>query len=434
MALSDTFTTLGNTIINLVNSRTEHKQNQLVAGDGIQITENTAEKNADICIHPDIEAAFQSVIDELNGEAGVLPENYPVILLEDIADGSVTPPEEPFIVSTNLTEIEKSYYAYQLLSNNTNLVSVNLNKLTYSLGNGLQEAFSGCTNLTSVDLSGLERAEEDVLSGAFRGCISLTSVNLSNLRDIDSRACLMSCFQDCTSLKTLSFPSLDARTIYQGHQQFDFMLDGCTDVEVHFPRDIEDMVNISGILENIGGTNITPVFDLPAVGVLLNFIFEDDNGKFVAVGKIGALGLFSQSVPPEKITYYSCSDLVNGFVLLGTTTTGTIGTTVNITPDFTQEGYTITLNVGTSGATASGVIADNDNLSEVQQIGHLMFVEKTPGVYQAKVIGDQGGMHFVYQIADETTGAVASNEDNPMVTTGEDITLDVTLTQVNSGS
>lgn len=43
-------------------------------------------------------------------------------------------------------------------------------------------------------------------------------------------------------------------------------------------------------------------------------------------------------------------------------------------------------------------------------------------------------MHFVYQIADETTGAVASNEDNPMVTTGEDITLDVTLTQVNSGS
>ena len=61
MALSDTFTTLGNTIINLVNSRTAHKQNQLVAGDGIQITENSEVKNADICIHPDIEAAFQVV-------------------------------------------------------------------------------------------------------------------------------------------------------------------------------------------------------------------------------------------------------------------------------------------------------------------------------------------------------------------------------------
>lgn len=69
MALSDTFTTLGNTIINLINSRTAHKQNQLIAGDGIQITENSEEKNADICIHPDIEAAFQSVISELNEEA-----------------------------------------------------------------------------------------------------------------------------------------------------------------------------------------------------------------------------------------------------------------------------------------------------------------------------------------------------------------------------
>lgn len=233
MALSDTFTTLGNTIINLVNSRTAHKQNQLIAGDGIQITENTEEKNADICIHPDIEAAFQSVIDEIEAE---LPPT--VLLLESIASGGSIPPEKTFIVSTNLTEIPDYTFSspspyYQLLQDNTyvisadlgnlqsigdsgldrvfwgckNLTSVNLSKLTSA--NGLTNAFTACTSLTSVDLSNVTSVDIGGLTNAFYGCTSLTSIDLSNVTSIGTRG-LTHTFAGCSNLTFVNFSSLQS--------------------------------------------------------------------------------------------------------------------------------------------------------------------------------------------------------------------------------
>lgn len=201
MALSDTFTTLGNTIINLVNSRTAHKQNQLVAGDGIQITENTEAKNADICIHPDIEAAFQSVIDELNKEAEVPPENYPVILLEDIADGSATLPEEPFIVSTNMTEIPAvnleetggpENLPYAKLRNNKYLVRMDFSNVEHINSYGLSyltfaaPTDSGCPNLISIDLSNLQSVDEGGMAFSFILRPNLESIKLDNLQSIDA--------------------------------------------------------------------------------------------------------------------------------------------------------------------------------------------------------------------------------------------------------
>ena len=205
MALSDTFTTLGNTIINLVNSRTEHKQNKLVAGDGIQITENTAEKNADICIHPDIEAAFQSVIDEIEAE---LPPT--VLLLESIASGGSIPPEKPFIVSTNLTEIPDYTFSspspyYQLLQDNTYVISADLGNLQSIGDSGLDRVFWGCKNLTSVNLSKLTSANG--LTNAFTACTSLTSVDLSNVTSVDIGG-LTNAFYGCTSLTSIDLSNV----------------------------------------------------------------------------------------------------------------------------------------------------------------------------------------------------------------------------------
>ncbi len=426
MALSDTFTTLGNTIINLVNSRTEHKQNKLVAGDGIQITENTAEKNADICIHPDIEAAFQSVIDELNMEALGLP----VILLEDIADGSASIPKEPFIVSTNMTEIPdydryKSPYG-ELLHNNEYITYVDFSKLRSIGARGMTDVyygtFEGCPNLISVNFSNLQSIGEEGVATAFQDCTSLTSVDFSNLTSVGNYG-LHHTFGGCTSLNSLSFPKIRV----SGYEGISNILTGTTGCTVHLPSSLEAVISNS----YLGGVNTEVLFDLPPTDALLNFVLDDPQNTTVYLGQTN-INKLPYPVNSETQCYYACS--INDTILFGDIISGLEGTTTNITPDFTQKGYTITLNVGISGAEAYGFIVDNDNLSEVQQIGQFMFIERTQGVYQAKVIGDQGGMHFVYQIADETTGAVASNEDNPMVTTGEDITLDVTLTQVNSGS
>ena len=236
MALSDTFTALGNTIINLVNSRTAHKQNQLIAGDGIQIIENTSENNADICIHPDIEAAFQGVIDELNMEALGLP----VILLEDIADGSVTPPEEPFIVSTNLTEIpdysSASASPYDFLIHDNDCV-------------------------VTLDLGSVQRIGRNAYYQLMYNCNNLDSVNLDNLQYVGDSG-LYYAFSACTNLTSLYFPSLTGVGLINPLKNMLWGVTGCT---VHFPSNFESVIGSrSDVTNGFGGINTTVLFDLPA--------------------------------------------------------------------------------------------------------------------------------------------------------------------------
>ena len=302
MALSDTFTTLGNTIINLVNSRTAHKQNQLIAGDGIQITENTEEKNADICIHPDIEAAFQSVIDELNDAS---TPDLPVLLLEDIADGSAALPEKPFIVSTNMTEIPTIIpeelsgvedLPYVELQANTHVVQADFSNVKYVNSYGLYSLFStieqteGAVNITSIDLGSLQsvgyyglanlasRCTElqsvninnvvnigkQGLSTAFMYCAKLTSINLSNVTNIDEYG-MFGAFINCISLTSLSFPALKSDSFGSYTNQFNSMLQGVTACTVHFPSNLESVIGSwSDVTNGFGGTNTTVLFDLPA--------------------------------------------------------------------------------------------------------------------------------------------------------------------------
>ena len=450
MTLIDTFNNLGNTIINLVKSKTQHKQNQLIAGDGIRLMANSGEKNANIYIHPDVEAAFQSVIDDLNMEALGLP----LVLLEDIASGSITSPKEPFIASTNLTEIPStSRLSYSIKNNNyvthvklsnlqriaaqqgllnafqgcTSLISADLSNLRDATGENLYQAFAGCTSLTSVDFRNLLKVHYSSLASTFRGCTNLTSVDFSSLQQIGEPG-FLNTFQDCTSLKSLSFPALRSASFENNARQNCFynMLQGVTGCTVHFPSNLESVIGQwNDVLDGFGGTDTVVLFDLPASESLLNFIIENPNVYLIINGE--ASGKLTYVASPEKLVYYACMDLNTGIILFGTTNTGAPGTITNISPDFTQKGYTIKLNVGTSGASALGLITSNTD--EPIQQGEVMLIEKTPGVYQAKIIGDYGGMHFVYQIADETTGAVATNIDNPMITTGEDITIDVILTQ-----
>lgn len=291
MALSDTFTTLGNTIINLVNSRTAHKQNQLIAGDGIQITENAEEKNADICIHPDIEAAFQSVIYELEEEAGITP----VLMLEDIVSGSIVP-ERVFNVSTNLETIT-NYASFaspytQLLEGNSFVSEVNLSKLqsigsqvffetfkdcenlvSVDLSNlktvgtyGLGSTFSGCTNLVSVNLSSLQTLSNvNGLTSTFSGCTKLTSVEFNSLQmSGNSGVCMGAAFENCTNLKTISFPGM--RSFASPTERFfGNMLQGVTGCTVHFPSNLESVIGSWEEVENgFGGTDTVTLFDLPS--------------------------------------------------------------------------------------------------------------------------------------------------------------------------
>lgn len=84
-----------------------------------------------------------------------------------------------------------SKIAASAFSGNTNITSVNLSKLTATIGEG---AFEGCTNLTSVSGSGVT----DIEANAFKNCSALTTISMTSVVTIGERA-----FVGCTSLSTL---------------------------------------------------------------------------------------------------------------------------------------------------------------------------------------------------------------------------------------
>ena len=84
-----------------------------------------------------------------------------------------------------------SKIAASAFSGNTDITSLNLSKLTATIGEG---AFEGCTSLTSVSGSGVTSIE----TNAFKDCSSLTTISMTSLLTIGERA-----FVGCTSLSTL---------------------------------------------------------------------------------------------------------------------------------------------------------------------------------------------------------------------------------------
>ena len=145
------------------------------------------------------------------------------------------------------------------------LTSVNLSSLTTVSGNSaFEDVFRGCTSLTSVDLSSLTTAKGfNAFNGAFRGCTSLTSVDLSSLTTVGAGYVLAEAFSGCTSLTSLSFPALTTSSFVPYTNQFNSMLNGCSNVTVHFPAAIQSTIGSwSSVTNGFGGTNTTVLFDL----------------------------------------------------------------------------------------------------------------------------------------------------------------------------
>ena len=268
MALSDTFTTLGNTIINLVNSKTAHKQNQLVAGDGIQITENSEVKNADICVHPDIEAAFQSVIDEL--EASIPEEPMPelvTVLLEDLVSGDATVPEVPFLLTTNLGNLDTlgNVTSSRAGINGTpNLYKVNFDNIYYmATQSAIPTLCQDCSNLREISFASLISINMGGLSSTFKNCTSLKTATFPALNAVG--LVQTNIFEGCTNLQHLYFPAMGATG--HGSDMFTNMLLGVTGCTVHFPENTESGLtsgDYAAFSNGFGGTDTVILFDLPS--------------------------------------------------------------------------------------------------------------------------------------------------------------------------
>jgi hypothetical protein len=173
------------------------------------------------------------------------------------------------------------------------IVSVDLSSLQTVGYNGLQEAFRQSYDLVSADLSSLQTIGDYGLDNIFDGDNNLVSVVLSSLQTV-GRYGLVGAFYECDirsisfdslsyigyngfsealafnyNLSSVSFPALTSNSFEDDPDDasytFEEMLDGCENVTVHFPSNLQSVIgNWSDVINGFGGTNTTILFDLPA--------------------------------------------------------------------------------------------------------------------------------------------------------------------------
>lgn len=192
---------------------------------------------------------------------------------------------------SSLETIENSYVFNNAFKNCTALISVNLSALEEVHGDSaMNSAFYGCTALTTMDLSSLTIVEDsNSMGGIFSGCTSLTTLNVDSLEEIKGGSAFYKAFMDCTSLRTVDFKSIKKltgnaclhyafqnsgiKTLYFRElnnvsfgaytNQLNQMLNGCSNVTVHFPENLEATIgNWTDVQNGFGGTNVTVLFDL----------------------------------------------------------------------------------------------------------------------------------------------------------------------------
>lgn len=194
---------------------------------------------------------------------------------------------------SSLTSISNDSACLRMFGNCSNLTNIIGNSLTTISGtNVCNYMFAGCTGLTgNINfLSSLETITGvQSCNGMFEGCTNITSVNLDNLESVgvnsffymfnESGITNMSfpkltsisssgfgyAFRNCLSLTTVSFGALTSTSFPSTIYIFGNMLQGCSNVTVHFPSNLQSVIGSwSDVVNGFGGTNTTVLFDLPA--------------------------------------------------------------------------------------------------------------------------------------------------------------------------
>ena len=327
-----------------------------------------------------------------------------------LEDGTLILPSEDFTFSlpSNITKINDYALKYACYGPN-HLVTVNLSNITSINNCGLDHAFYDCDKLTSVDLSNLRSVTNYGLTYAFAFCTTLTSVDFPNLRKVGQNG-LNYAFRRAQNLTSLSFPKLFNHSFIDKGPFFQMLFEvtGCT---VHFPSNLESVIgDWADVTDGFGGTNTTVLFDLPHNTATLNFV--SDKNIQCAVDDIVFEGTSGDVLIPTA--NYICYNADDKILLFGEIDNLEGGTTVNITPDFSQNYYTISLNVGIANAvtlTTLMILADTS--------AYWSFAETDNGIYTLKIIGGIGEQ-LIYAVmkpdySEQTSGIVTL--------TGEDVTI-----------
>ena len=168
---------------------------------------------------------------------------------------------------SSLQAINGSSACYYTFANCTGITSIDVSSLIVIGGSSCCYCmFSGDTGITSADFKSLVCIRgNSCCRQMFYNCTNLTSVNISKVARLSGS--LQQAFQN-TAITELSFNNL-AYTATNINAGFQNMLQGCSNVTVHFPAEWQtDMASYSNVTAGFGGTNTTVLFDLPNVRTL----------------------------------------------------------------------------------------------------------------------------------------------------------------------
>jgi hypothetical protein len=153
-------------------------------------------------------------------------------------------------------------YAFQnAFANCYNLTSFDLSFLLKAYNNSFENAFYNCYNLTNVNLDNLSEANTSSFQYSFYGT-NITDMNFKSLFTINGSNIFSYAF-DSSNIKNLSFSQLTNTALGTYTSQFSHMLNNTSDCVVHFPRNLEPIMNTwPDVLSGFSGTNTTILFDL----------------------------------------------------------------------------------------------------------------------------------------------------------------------------
>ena len=177
-------------------------------------------------------------------------------------------------VPTTITNVY-DYYIVEISDNglnhympdNTGLASVRFSYLERISGKlAMSHAFSGCYNLATFQSPYLTSITgEKAMEKTFEGCTNLSSITWTRLNLITGNYAFYETFFGCTGLTSLSFPALTSNSFGNLTNQFYNMLNGCNNVTVHFPSNLQAVIeNWADVQNGFGGTNTTILYDLTA--------------------------------------------------------------------------------------------------------------------------------------------------------------------------
>ena len=155
------------------------------------------------------------------------------------------------------------YACNNICSNCGELETVSMEKLeTVNVG-GLSSAFTTCPKLETVSLPALKYVRAGGLQSAFVNSQLIETMTYPSLESVYEDG-FSQTYLGCVGLKTLYFPALKDM-FGDSDRVFNNMLNGCSNVTVHFPSNLQSVIGQwADVLNGFGGTNTTVLFDLPA--------------------------------------------------------------------------------------------------------------------------------------------------------------------------